>query len=508
VKTITRSLNYISIILLILGFALLQSYGKSNFAGILSLILGGVLLVIYLLLNVNHFREKNSRMNFLFASNIIIIVLLIVAIVGVVNYLGTKIHQRFDLSEGRIYSLSDQSIKVVRNLNKGLQIKAFFTSENPAASVFASLMDIYTYYSDKLKVDVINPDKNPSVVKTYQITADGTIVFEYGIKETRIEEVSEEAVTNAIIKVTRKEDKIIYFLQGHGEPDPNKKSDSGYSIVKTNLENLSYRVKNLWLVQEKSFPKDISALVVAGPRKPLFDKEIQLIEDYIFKNRGRVFFLINPGEGNELKPLFSRLGIHLENDTIVDTVSTVMGGDYFMPVVARYPEHAITKNFNYATFFPLTRSLSKVSPMPKHIEVSIIAATSPNSWGEVNYEVESKTDRIIKNPQDKAGPLDIIAAITVSGEEDSQTRVVISGDSDFVVDKYYYFSANGNLFNNIISWLAEQGDLVAISPKTSAPSTLHLTKSQSNLLFFYTLIILPVFVFLTGIGIWIYRRRL
>jgi ABC-type uncharacterized transport system involved in gliding motility auxiliary subunit len=240
----------------------------------------------------------------------------------------------------------------------------------------------------------------------------------------------------------------------------------------------------------------------------LFEKEIQLIEDFIFKYQGPVFFLINPGEGKELKPLFQRLGISLGNDTIVDTVSTVMGGDYFMPVVARYPEHAITKNFNYATFFPLTRSLSTVSPTPEDIQVSFIAATSPNSWGEMNYNEESKTDRIIKNPQDKPGPLDIIAAIKISGERGSQNRVVISGDSDFVTDKYYYFSANGNLFNNIISWLTDQGELVAISPRTSAPSTLSLSKSQSTLLFFYTLVILPLFVFLTGIGIWIYRRRL
>jgi len=508
VKKIIRYLNYISIVFLILGFALLQSYGKSNVLGIFSFVLGIVFLLSYFFLNLSRFKEKNSRMNFIFASNIFVIVLLVIIIVGTVNYLGSKIHQRFDLSKGKIHSLSDQSINVVKNLGRDLNIKAFFTSENPSASAFVSLMEIYTYYSDRIKADNINPDKNPSAVKTYKIIADGTIVFEYGKKETRIEEVSEEAITNAIIKVTRREDKVIYFLQGHGEPELNIKSDISYSIVKSNLENLSFRVKNLWLVQESSFPKDISALVVAGPQKPLFEKEIHLIEDFIFKNQGRVFFLMNPGQGKELRPLFNKLGIELGNDVIVDTVSTVMGGDYFMPVVAQYPNHAITKNFNYATFFPLARSISNVSPQPKGIKMNFIATTSPNSWGEMSYEAESKTDRIVKNPRDKAGPLDIIAAIDILGEKGYQTKVVISGDSDFAINRYYYFSANGNFFNNIISWLTDQGDLVAISPKTSAPSTLNLTKSQSNLLFFYTLIILPVFILMIGIGIWIYRRRL
>lgn len=503
-----RYLNYISVAFLILGFSLMQSYGKSNIFGISSFILGIIAFIIFISMNISRFKERNSRMNFIFASNVMIIVLLVIAIVGTINYLGAKIHKRFDLSEGKIHSLSDQSIKVVKNLSKDLNIKAFFTTENPSVFTFLSLMEIYIYYSDKIKINHINPDKNPSAVKTYKISADGTIIFEYGEKETRIEEVTEEAITNAIIKVTRKEDKVIYFLQGHGEPELDKKGDINYSIVKSNLENLSFRVKNLWLVQESEFPRDISVLIIAGPQKPLFEKEVHLIEDFIFEDHGRVFFLINPGEGKELRPLFNKLGIVLGDDIIVDTVSTVMGGDYFIPVVSQYMNHPITKNFNYATFFPLARSLSKVSPLPKDIRVNFIASTSSNSWGEMNYDVEIKTDRIEKNPGDKAGPLKIMAAIDISGNRGRRAKVVISGDSDFATDKYYYFSANGNLFNNIISWLSDEGDLVAISPKTIAPNTLSLTKSQSNLLFFYTLIILPVFTLMIGIGIWIYRRRL
>ncbi|MCK4836067.1 MAG: Gldg family protein, partial [Candidatus Aminicenantes bacterium] len=342
----------------------------------------------------------------------------------------------------------------------------------------------------------------------YNITSDGTVIIGYGKKETRIEQISEESITNAIIQVTRDTRKVVYFIQGHGEPDPAQEGENGFSEVKNNLEKLSYRVKKLVLLQETTIPEDASVLVIAGPQQPLFKKELGMIEEFINHQNGQVFFMLNPGEGEELKPLLKKLGIRIEDDVIVDTVSTVMGGDYFIPVVANYPDHAITRHFNYATFFPLTRSLSRVSPPPGDVSVTFVASTSPNSWGEQQYAREIKTDKIVKNPEDKAGPLDIIAAIELKKDGDKTSRVAVSGDSDFVINKYYYFSANGNLFNNIISWLADEGDLVAISARTATPSMLTLTRSDSQLLFYYTMIILPLLVFMVGIGVWLYRRKL
>jgi len=505
-RKIAQYLNVVALVMFVSGFALIRSFGTGHVPGLVLVILAVMALVAYLVMNWRRFKGKSSRMNFIFVSNILFLVILNIAIVAAVNYLGTRIHQRFDFSRGHIYSLSDQSVKLIRGLKKELQIKAFFTRENPSAYVFDSLMEIYGYYSDRIKVEVLDTDKNPSAVKTYQINSDGTVVFEYAGRETRIEEISEEAVTNAIIKVTREKKKVVYFLQGHGEGDTEQSDENGFSVAKDGLEKLSFRVKKLVLFQESRLPDDTAVLVVAGPRQPLFNTEISLIEDYIENKKGPVLFMINPGQGEELKPLLKKMGVRIEDDVIVDTVSSAMGGDYFIPVVARYAPHEITKNFSYATFYPLARSLSQVSPLPGDIAVEFVASTSPNSWGERNYEAEIKTEKIVKNAQDRSGPLEVIAAVEVG--EKKRTRVVICGDSDFVSNKYYYFSANGNLFNNIISWLAQEGDLVAISPRTSSPSTISLTRSDSQLLFFYCLVLLPLLVLLAGIGIWWYRRKL
>lgn len=508
-KRVLANLNLIAIALIVVGFALLQSLGRALAGGGL-LLLGVAAFAAYLVLNRERLKSKNSRLNFIFASNIVVLVVLTLAIVGVVNYLGTKVHKRFDFTEGKIHSIAEQSISVAKNLKKQLNIIAFYSDQNSALYRFRSLMEIYRYYTNKINVEVVDPYKNPSKVKRYEIKSDGTLIFEYDKKDTRIEETSEEAITNAMIKVTRQEEKTIYFTQGHGEPDVDKSDDTGYSEVKGNLEKLSYKVKKLILFQEAAVPENAAALVVAGPQKPLLEKEVYLLEQYLTQKQGRLLLLLNPKQGQELKPLLAKMGLVLEDNVVVevDPVTRLMGGDYFMPVVAKYPEHAITKNFNYATLFPMARGLAKTSPLPKDVSVDFLASTSPNSWGETNYDNEIKTKKITKDPADKAGPLDIAAAVEVRGTAGQKARLVVVGTSDFASNKYYYFQANGNFFGNIIGWLVEEGDLIAITPKTASPKALQLTQSSSRLIFFYTLIILPLLVFITGIGIWLYRRKL
>jgi ABC-type uncharacterized transport system involved in gliding motility auxiliary subunit len=420
-----------------------------------------------------------------------------------------KVHKRFDFTSGRARSLSAQSVQVVRSLKKDLSIKAFFSNDQGNLERFQSLLEIYRYHSGKIKATVIDPYLKPELVKRYDIKTNGTLVFEYQGKSTRSEEVSEEAITNAIINVSRQVEKTVYFTQGHGEPDIDSAEETGYSAAKAGLEKLSFKVKKLVLFQEAAVPADAAAVIVAGPQKPLLAKELFLLENYFEKEHGRLLLLLNPFEGVELNPLLKKFGLALENNVAVeiDPLSRLMGGNYFMPVVAKYGEHAITKNFGYATMFPLARGLARVAPAPAGVSVSFLAASSPNSWGETQYETEVKTGALTKNPEDKNGPIDLAAASEAGGGE-NKARLVVCGDSDFAQNKYYVFQANGNFFDNAVSWLAEEKDLIAIAPRITAPRTVSLTQSAGRLVLFYTLAILPLLVFAAGIGIWLYRRKL
>jgi len=111
---------------------------------------------------------------------------LVLAILVLINYLGTRHHKRFDFTQTKLHSLSDQSIKVVKALREDLQVKAFFREGNYGKGRMADLMKIYAYHSPRVKVEFIDPDSNPGLVKRYEVAQDGTTIFEYKDKDNRI----------------------------------------------------------------------------------------------------------------------------------------------------------------------------------------------------------------------------------------------------------------------------------------------------------------------------------
>jgi ABC-type uncharacterized transport system involved in gliding motility auxiliary subunit len=77
-----------------------------------------------------------------------------------------------------------------------------------------------------------------------------------------------------------------------------------------------------------------------------------------------------------------------------------------------------------------------------------------------------------------------------------------------VTNRYYNLSGNGNFFLNTINWLTEEADLISIQPRTSSPRTIQLTPSQGRMIFFVSVLILPLLVLVTGISVWLRRRSL
>jgi ABC-type uncharacterized transport system involved in gliding motility auxiliary subunit len=204
-----------------------------------------------------------------------------------------------------------------------------------------------------------------------------------------------------------------------------------------------------------------------------------------------------------------------------------------MPVVSEYEPHAITEKFSYATFFPYARSVEtgKTNP-PEGATLTALAKTSPNSWSE--RELNQKEVKF--NPaKDKQGPIGLAAvgtfktkpaestppaaaakpgepapAATAAKPEaaEKEARIAVIGDSDFIKNRYYGLSGNGNFFLNVANWLTEESDLIAIQPKTQTPRTIQLTPSQGRLLFLVCIVILPLAVLLLGISVWVRRRSL
>ncbi len=510
-ETIKRFLNYISLLVLIIGFAFLKIFAGKTYIGWIVIGIAVLLFVFYLYLHMGELKDSLRRKTLLYKSNILVIILLVLAIIIAINVLSVKVQKRYDFTEGKIYSLSPQTIKVLKNLKGELNIKAFYPSEISFKA--EDTLKLYKIYSPKIKYEIIDPNKNPGMARRYNITAENTVVLEYKDKEEKINNLSEEELTNAIIKITRDKKQTICFLQGHGEVNPDDTSKQGLSFVKDNLKKIGYNIEKLNIAEKGKIPDECKMVIVAGPQTPLFDSEIKMLDDYVNKGKN-LFLLIDPDTGEKIEKLVKKYGISLDKDVVVDLVSRVVSGDPLIPIVNHYEYHEITKNFKLAAVFPYARSVTALKPAPKNMFITELAKTSNNAWGETNLKEEIKTGKLTYNPAvDKPGPVSLaaISEIKIKQKDNSKekdAKIVVIGDSDFAKNGIINTSGNENFFMNIVNYLSNEKDLISISPKTARSSGITLTPAQMNLIFYMVIIILPLFVLILGIIVWIKRRSL
>jgi ABC-type uncharacterized transport system involved in gliding motility auxiliary subunit len=522
-KKITEHLQTVGLVLVFAALVVSQTWPAARPAPLVLAGLGLISLIAYFLLYAGRLKQKMKRRAFLYSSNLFLIIVLVFGIVVVVNVLLSRHHQRFDFTAARIHSLSDQSIRVVKALKTDVALKAFFREGNMSRARMEDLLKIYTYHSPRIKVEFIDPDKNPGLVKRYEITDDGTTVLEAGDKDSRITGVTEEEITNALIRVTREKKKTLYFLEGHGEVSTEVGGEDGASIAKDELAKMGYEVHRQTLALSDTFPKDCAVLIVPGPKKDLLPAELETISKFL-QDGGRAFFLVDALATPGLIPYLARFGFKLENDLLIDPASRLIGGDYFMPFIDQYESHEITRNFRYATFFAVARTVDGIEPRPEHVlTFNILGRTSADAYAKKDFVLKEKmTLKEIEfdKARDKAGPLPLAAVATLKNSSSQRAespgssaavkegRAAVVGDSDFFSNRYFNVSGNGNLFLNIVNWLAQESDLISIQPKTSNPRTVQLSPAQGSLIFWFSVIILPLIVLAVGLAIWLRRRAL
>ena len=207
-------------------------------------LLGLFALVAYLSSGLENVRTFLGERSTKYGANTIVSSLLFLAILGALNYVSARHHHRFDLTEEHVFSLSPQSVSVVKSLPNELQIQAFV--EGGVNPELRDLLSNYAYQSPKIKFELIDPDRQPELAEKYKISAYNTVRLQYGEESTTITQPTEENLTNAIIKVTRTTHKVVCMIDGHGEPDMDSPQDAhGISSLKTGLTNENYEVKKV-----------------------------------------------------------------------------------------------------------------------------------------------------------------------------------------------------------------------------------------------------------------------
>ncbi|MCU1258215.1 MAG: ABC-type uncharacterized transport system involved in gliding motility auxiliary component-like [Bryobacterales bacterium] len=439
-----------------------------------------------------------------YGAYLAVYVLVIVAILAATNWLANQHNKSFDTTANKRYTLSDQTKKVVGNLKTDVRVQYF--DKTSSFERAKALLDRYANLSNKLHVDYIDPDKKPDLARAAGIRTYGSIVVQNGLKKQDAKSLSEEEVTGALIRTLKSGDRTACFVTGSGELGIDDTDRGGLSAFKTSLEKNNFKTKTLSLLEKPEIPADCSVLIVPGPKRDYIQPEVDAIKKFLDAG-GKALFMIDPpidfghGDANSGSPALVKLlegyGVNLNNDLVIDAsgVGQFFGFNEASPIVAKYSANPIVATMKgNATVFPLARSIDVKSGAEKLFE------TSENSFSTTNLKPPIKIDPA----KDKKGPFTLGAADTIAGKG----RIVVVGSSSAAANQVFGIGQIGNrdLFLNMMNWLTADEDLISIRPKDPEDRRISMTRSQMSLLFYTSVVFIPMIVIGSGVAVW-WRRR-
>lgn len=460
---------------------------------------------------------------------IICAVIVSTAFISLSHYLVNLLNVRWDVTEYKQHTLSNNTMEYVSALTTEVKLTAFYVGMPPKY-----LQDILTEYervsAGMIKTEVVDPVEQIAYAATFgnAINADERKVIVQSLGNRKevdfsLKALSEDKLTNAIAGVSRAP-RTVYFLTGHGEYLTSSQENTGLSKFKQLLSDNNIHSNTLMLGMTQSIPEDCDVLIIAGPKNQLSQEEETLIADYLIKGGDALFLIEHTLITSPDKPLsaeqlqknpslngiLNQWGLDVQSDIVVDFTNHV-GGDVGTPATKNYQKHkAITEGLDY-TFFVRPRSIRLLPQRRSSIKHAVIASTASteNSWAETNRMLDIQYDP----NTDTLGP--VAFSYVVIDEKNaehqqfpksSDTRLIVFTDADFLTNVYINQYSNGQLALNLVNWLADLDYKTFVSAKEIKVERLDLTSKQKRQVI-VVLFLLPFLLVIAGFVVWLKNHR-
>jgi len=340
---------------------------------------------------------------FQYGANSIIIILIVLGIFAVVNFMSTRHFKRVDLTEGKDFTISDSTRKVLGELDDIVNIEAYFSGNLPTyvAGLERQIKDIFDEYEayahGNLSVKFTDPMSDPALeqkmrfvgippVQVNIVEKDKSEVVNiyFGLAityEDRKEIIPviqnvmtlEYDLTSAIVKVKRSEAKTVGFLAGH-----NEYSEADYEGVRQSLAK-QYNIMDVDVSAGKGVPEQINTLVIGGPKEALSERDKYEIDQFLMRGGSIIFFidLITLGDrGLDAKKIDTNLNDMLEHYGVRLSQALILDGSN--NARASFSSGYVQYSVQYPFWPRITkRQFAEDSPMVNQLENMVLQWASP-----------------------------------------------------------------------------------------------------------------------------------
>ena len=483
----------------------------------------------------NRFIQSIKKKWLINGTRTLILILIILAVFVGINILMQKLELTpIDLSQVKLYTLTEESKEKVKDIEKDINI--YFVGYQDGDSTL-ELAKQYNKANEKIKVEAVTVESRPDLAEKYGFENGSTgIIVECGEKykvltyqdlvtydQSTYEtiDIAEERLTSSILTVAEDDVPKVYFLAGYSDYTLSY----GMQYLNVYLQNEIYEINSLDILSEGKVPDDCDTLVITSPNKDFDEITTNALIDYI--NSGRNILWFNSVVASEqnfanVNKILAMYGVNpFEIGGIRETDSSKMvyqSPDLIMPEVSY---HQITEDITDGLIFLNATKINLVEDEELEnlkVEKTEILNTSSSSYFRTNFNntndakaedeeegpflIGAELDKTIKDANEETGESAVVSKLVIYGESYFITDVPLSSSTQAPLIQY---RQNKDLVINSIAYLVDRQE--DITARKSTGTVTYTATEQENTIIFTIIFAVPVIIIAIGIIVWIKRQR-
>ena len=475
----------------------------------------------------NFFKSQSFKYGTVATSLIAVFILLIFGINILVTFLSDKYSLKLDLTGNGLFKLTDQTIQVLDNLDKEIEVVVFSSEENFQAQL-NEIVKRFCNQTSKIKLTYVDPDKNPTAVNQYgsqyNIEENGIVVkCSNNIRvinqtdmfstdsNTNVTTITLELnLVSSVINVTKSTKSKVYFLNANGEKN--------YESLSSALANAGASVEEINILNIDKFDSDARVMVIANPEFDYSTAQIRKIEDFLKNNNeyDRNLFVFSDASNNEtpnLNSLLAEWGIEYQNELVFES------SDYSysnMPTIffPQYNADGIEDTSIEGNSTLIMRNARPInvlfdSSTAGDITVKSILQTTANAYtkdlskGAINTYDKEDGDRAGKNT------VATISQKNVYIDNNNVKNIVCAISGDMISSDIFASAGNSQFILTIYKDMINDSDETIIdATKYLSNYQMIISDSVSTVINIIILGVIPLILVALGVIVYIRRRYL
>lgn len=456
---------------------------------------------------------------------IIIIDIYILANIG----LGKVTLPEIDLTENKVYSLSDETKSKLKDIKDQVKITLINYEDSDTVVKFA---EKYTMLNNEISLEKINDlASRKDLMDEYSLeTTDQLIIISCNDSKTTLNEydlytydystyetidTTEEAFTNAILDVTTADKPKIYFMSNHTEYEVERY----FSTIMKDMKEEANEVETLDILTTGNIPDDCDTLVITTLSEDITEFERDKILEYINKG-GELLILSGPNINKKsltnFQVILDQYGVSIEEGVIFEGNSSNMLYGYPDFIIEKMQSSSLTQKLNMNLSVCLADAASIKLNTDKKEELKVnyeeLAYTSNKAFRRTDLSLgtTSRTDS-----DSEEGEFIIGAIVNKSIDDNKNSKLIILGNELFVSDMsvklngYNYYIAelynNSDVVLNSIAYLNEREDTITI--RKSYDTVTYTATQMQHYIIMAIIFIIPIIIILIGFIVWQVRKR-